>query len=111
LIDGLAAEIIRSIPTATMVTNKVIYAKDVARIYNMQEAEFWSECFEQVVCKLVYPHYDFIKSKRPPSSVNRHGILHGRVIGYGTELNSYRVILLLSVMANIALKQSRASNP
>jgi hypothetical protein len=47
--------------------------------YIAEEAEVWSECVEQVVFGLVYKDYDFRTAKRPPSSVNRHGILHGRI--------------------------------
>lgn len=99
LIDGLAAEIVAA--TASL-KRKAIYTTDVAVMYNAEEAEVWSECVEQVVCALIYKEYDFRTVKKPPSSVNRHGILHGRVIDYGSELNSYRVILLLNVMAKMA---------
>jgi hypothetical protein len=99
LIDGLAAEIVIGTPN---LKKKTIYARDAAAIYNADEAEIWSECFEQVVFGLVFKDYDFRTAKKPPSSVNRHAILHGRIVDYGSELNSYRVILLLDVMVNIA---------
>ena len=72
LIDGLAAEIVVGAPN---LKTKAIYAKDVAKMYNADEAGVWSECVEQVVIGLVYRDYDFRTAKRPPSSVNRHGIL------------------------------------
>jgi hypothetical protein len=99
LIDGLAFGIAAG--TASL-GKKVIYAKDVAVAYNTEEAEVWSECVEQVVCALVYKEHDVTKLKKRPSSVNRHAVLHGRIVGYGSELNSYRIILLLNVMVNIA---------
>lgn len=117
LIDGLADEIVNGHPaTATPASgkkgkkgrNKTIYAKDAVAQYNTAEAELWSECAEQVVCTLVYRDYDFRNAKRPPSSVNRHGILHGRVVSYGSELNSYRVILLLDLMVKIAIEKMKA---
>ena len=103
-IDGLAAQIVG--PTAS---RNPIHAKKAAELYHAQEAEVWSECVEQVVCALIYKSYDFQKTKRPPSSVNRHGILHGRTVGYGTELNSYRVILLLNVMVKMAGQTKKPS--
>ena len=99
LIDGLAAEIVAGTPN---LRRKSIYTKEAAAMYNADEAEVWSECVEQVVFSLVYKDYDFRTAKRPPSSVNRHGILHGRTVDYGSELNSYRVIFLLNVMVKIA---------
>ena len=104
LIDGLAAEIVVGTPNHK---KKTIYAKDAAKRYNADEAEVWSECVEQVVFSLMYKDYDFMKARRPPSSVNRHGILHGRIVDYGSELNSYRVILLLDVMVRIAEQKSK----
>lgn len=108
LIDGLAAEIVVGTPNLKV---KTIYAKDAVKMYNADEAEVWSECVEQVVFGLVYKDYDFRTAKRPPSSVNRHGILHGRVVDYGSELNSYRVIFLLDVMVNIAHQKSNKVTP
>jgi hypothetical protein len=108
LIDGLAAEIVVGTPNLKA---KTIYAKDVAKMYNADEAEVWSECVEQVVFGLVYKDYDFRTAKRPPSSVNRYGILHGRVVDYGSELNSYRVIFLLDVMVYIAHQKSNKETP
>ena len=104
LIDGLAAEIIGKTAASK---RKTIQTKAAAALYHAQEAEVWSECVEQVVRALIYKDYDFQKAKRPPSSVNRHGILHGRVVGYGTELNSYRVILLLNVMVKMLAQQAK----
>jgi hypothetical protein len=108
LIDGLAAEIADGIPNLKTGT---ICAKEVATMYNAAEGEVWSECVEQVVYGLVYKDYSFKTAKRPPSSVNRHGILHGRVVDYGSELNSYRVIFLLDVMVNIAHQKSKNATP
>lgn len=108
LIDGLAAEIVAGTPHLKV---KTIYAKDAVARYNADEAEVWSECVEQVVFGLVYRDYDFRTAKRPPSSVNRHGILHGRIVDYGSELNSYRVILLLDVMVKIAEQKAKKMGP
>jgi hypothetical protein len=80
--------------------------RELAKHFNQQEGEFSSACMEQVVWAMVYKDYDFRTAKRPPSSVNRHAILHGRVVRYGTEVNSYRIILLLDIVIRISVKQS-----
>jgi hypothetical protein len=105
-IDGLAAEII---PNSG--SRKPIVTKEVAEMYRKQESELWGECVEQPVYALIYRNYDFHKAKRPPSSVNRHGILHGRIVDYGTELNSYRVILLLNVIVKMATQNVKKTKP
>lgn len=99
LADGLSAEIVKGTPG---LVKKTIYAKDAAALYRKREPEVWSVCFEQVVCSLVYKNYDPRSGKPPASSINRHGILHGSVLTYASELNSYRVIFLLNVMAKLA---------
>ena len=98
LIDGLSAELVKG--TAGL-KRKTIYAIDAAALYNAREGELWSACFEQIVSSLIYKEYHFASATRPPSSINRHGILHGRVVKYASELNSYRVIFLLNVMVKI----------
>ena len=43
--------------------------------------------------------------------MNRHGILYGRIVEYGSELNSYRVTLLLDVMVKIAEQKVTKTGP
>lgn len=105
LIDGLCALIVDGTPN---LPKKTIYVREVAEQYRQQEDEVWSECVEQIINALVYRQYKFGTAKKPPSSVNRHGILHGRVVGYGSELNSYRIILLLDVVVRIAEEKAAA---
>ncbi|HZY61177.1 MAG TPA: hypothetical protein VFE38_01535 [Edaphobacter sp.] len=106
LIDGVAAEFADEfLPPATNKKQSVIRMREVAKHFNEQEGEVSSACVEQVVWAMVYKNYDFRTAKRPPSSVNRHAILHGRVISYGTEINSYRVLLLLDIVIRMTAKQ------
>jgi hypothetical protein len=98
-------------PTQRASGTTKIHVKQIAKDYNSEESEVYSECVECVVWGLIYRDYHFATAKKPPSSVNRHGILHGRVVDYGCELNSYRVILLLDVMAKIFQQRSIKALP
>ena len=95
LIDGLTAAIIVAGPDKTM------RVRDAAEAYHEQEQEAWSDCLLQVINEQIYKGYDF-RTEAPPSMINRHGILHGRISGFGTEANSVRTILLVDVFARIA---------
>lgn len=83
LIDGLCALIVDGTPN---LPSKTMYVREVAEQYREQEDEVWGECVEQIINALVFRQYKFSTAKKPPSSVNRHGILHGRVVGYGSSL-------------------------
>jgi hypothetical protein len=50
------------------------------------EAEGYPRPFETIVKTVVYSHFDFGTTTRP-SSLNRHGILHGEIPDYATEAN------------------------
>jgi len=104
LADGLAVRIVGRVPGNK---RKAIYAKDAVEQYHSTEREVWSECVLRVVTSLMYRDYDF--SKKPPSTMNRHAIMHGEVIGYPTEANSLRVILLIDFFAR--LLRERTSQP
>jgi len=97
-VDGLAAEIVPRLPKPG---KGPIHVNEVAQMHHDGCAELSSECILAVVNNLIYRRVDFKKLKRPPSSINRHAILHGRVIDYASELNSYRVIFLLDTMVGI----------
>ncbi len=99
LVDGLAVRIVGRTPKS----GKAIYVKDAAKDYRSTEPQVWSEFAEKVVTKLMYKSYDF--EKRPPSSVNRHAIMHGEVISYSSEANSLRVILLLDTFSRLLARK------
>lgn len=98
LIDGLSNIIVDGSPNLPW---QPAYVKEAAEAYHEETNEVWSECIVQVVTGLIYKSY---KPNRdlPPSSINRHGILHGQLAGYASERNSYRVILLLDVFVRMA---------
>jgi hypothetical protein len=105
LLDGLSARIVGKI----IGPRKPILAKEAAELYHSAEKEVWSDCVLSVVTGLVYRHYDF--AKRPPSTINRHAIMHGEVVGYPTEANSLRVILLIDTFARILTSKTPKGTP
>jgi hypothetical protein len=97
-IDGLSAEIISQVPNRK---RKAIYVNDVAQMYKELEPELSSDCLVRVVEEVLFREIDFWKLQPVPSSNNRHAIMHGRVADFGTELCSYQVIFLLSMIVHI----------
>jgi hypothetical protein len=104
LIDGLAAEVVQT--TATKPAGRRAYVKTIVKMHvDDSNGERAAALVEYVFNSLIYADYDFSASKMPPSSVNRHGILHGRVVRYASELNSYRVLFFLNFVAQLARKK------
>jgi hypothetical protein len=91
LAEGLAAEILGTSSTRAV--------QRIAADWKTAEAEAWSQEFWNVVDRVVYKSYTF--GKDPATYLNRHGILHGRVVDYANVLNSTRVILLVDVIAGL----------
>lgn len=111
LADGLAAEIRKHNPTRTVVTSKgkprLIAVEDVVALYDPAgRSPAWGALVVATVCQLMFKSYDFEKEKSP-TPLNRHGVLHGRVAKYATEVNSLKTILLVDVMAHIATRVGR----
>jgi hypothetical protein len=101
-IDGIAAFLLAGVKS-----QNTIRVKEVVQMYHDEEATWATECIWNVVNMLLYKKVDFKQLKRLLSTANRHAVLHGRAIRYGTELNSYRVILMLDTMVNIALEKPK----
>lgn len=99
-IDGIAALLMAGVKGES-----TIRVKEVVQMHHDEEDTWATECIWNVVNMLLYRKVDFKQLKRLLSTANRHAVLHGRAIGYGTELNSYRVILMLDTMVNIALQK------
>jgi hypothetical protein len=91
LAEGLAAEIL-----GTNGTNAV---RAMAADWKFREADAWAQEFCNVVEQVIYKHYTF--GKDPAPYLNRHGILHGRVRDYASDLNSTRVFLLIDAIADL----------
>jgi hypothetical protein len=102
LAEGLCAEILGS----SSATNVV---RAVAQDWNSRDNEVWVQLFHDVVEDVIYRSYTF--GKDPAPYLNRHGILHGRVPDYASELNSTRVFLLIDVVADLWHAKLRSPAP
>lgn len=103
LVDGLAVRFVGRLSGS----RKAIQQKEAAKRYHSVEKEVWSECVETVITSLMYKDYDF--TKKPPSTLNRHAIMHGEVIGYASEANSLKVMLLVDTYVRILFREGSSS--
>ena len=107
LVDGLAAAYFRTNPGTSLPKKKggkrpTIRVPEAARRYQSERPDY-AELFTLAIDQTLYANYDFGK-QRPPASLNRHGILHGDILGYDTETNAVKTILLLDVICRVALQ-------
>jgi hypothetical protein len=112
LIDGLTRTIVDQFRTkfpessisreSAPPRTPTIYAKQAADIYVRCKRGPGALCVYDLINDVVYRHYPFSSDRRAPSSLNRHGILHGRISNYCSEINSCRIILLLEAMCSLA---------
>jgi hypothetical protein len=103
LADGLAAAYFRKNPSLAVArTGKAptILVKDAARHHKEVRVDH-VDLLNDALEKQVYQRYQF-GTGRAPSSLNRHGILHGEISKFGTEKNSLRTFLLLDALSRVA---------
>ena len=110
LVDGLADEIRqRNAQQVPIVSGsgkrrkqRLIAVGDVVALYDPQRrVRDWADVVIEEVSKRMFADYDF-QTQPPPAKLNRHGILHGRIVDYASEANSLKTLLMLDVMAHIA---------
>jgi hypothetical protein len=82
----------------------------LAAYYQRKEPSLWGRPFCKAVGKRIYGRYAF-GSGSAPTSLNRHGILHGEISDFGTEANSLKVFLLLDTIQNFykVIQRQRAT--
>lgn len=102
-VDGLAADIVGAPPSRG---GKAIYVAEAAKEYHAAEAQAWSDGLLRVILEQMYKRYCF-GSEPPPTLINRHGVLHGRVSTYASEANSVRTILLVDVFARFSVEKRK----
>jgi len=73
---------------------KAVEVALVAEYYQSLEPPLWGQPLFEAIKTKFYGGYGF-GSGTAPTSLNRHGILHGEIFDYGTEVNSLKVFLLL----------------
>lgn len=91
LAEGLAAD--------TFGVTRTNAVQIAAENWKSTEPEAWATEFFNVVEQVIYKNYTF--GTGVPTYLNRHGILHGRVIDYASALNSTRVFLLIDALVGI----------
>src|SRR5574337_1114052 len=74
---------------------------DAALLHPEARADY-ADLLLAALSKQIYKSYTF-GMVRPPSTLNRHGILHGDIAKYDTEKNALLTILLLDEMCRVAL--------
>jgi hypothetical protein len=92
LVDGLAAELVPN-------ERGPVRAGPAAKSHHAAAQTLRSETVVTIITEAFYQRYSFDTAKRAPWSANRHAVMHGRVVNYGTEVNSLRVFLLLDTFA------------
>jgi len=103
-IDGLTWEITQAVPPRNKqrVLNSgrrspaILAPKVAERFYRFGGSGL------VLAASATYQRYRFTPGCKPPSSINRHAIVHGKAGRYHTEENSLKLILLLEGFANIA---------
>jgi hypothetical protein len=91
LAEGLAAD------SFGLTSTKAVQI--AAKNWKDTEAEAWAAEFFNVVDQVIYKSYTF--GRDAATFLNRHGILHGRVLDYASALNSTRVFLLIDAIVSI----------
>lgn len=106
--DGLAAEIRQAHPDLVRARGKKgkpnlgEVATDIVKVYDTNgRSRDYADAVIAAVSERVFKEYHFATDPSP-STLNRHGILHGRIPGYASDVNSLRAFLLVDVMAFIA---------
>lgn len=109
LVDGLAAAVRHRGLPALAVSGKnrkrpTIAVGEVIALYDPSgRVHDWVDVVIAAVEERMFKGYDF-DTQQAPATVNRHGVEHGRIADYDTEVNSLQTILLLDVMAHIATR-------
>jgi hypothetical protein len=94
--DGLSAEIFYA--SGGQRTGKIV----VKQTAETASDRFWGDLMYKVVDSFIYQDFNMKTERKPKRALNRHAVLHGRVINYPTEANSLRVILLLDMLCDVA---------
>ena len=81
---------------------KTIEVTLLAEYYQSREPSLWGQPLFAAINGKFYGDYRF-GSGIAPTSLNRHGILHGEILDYGTEVNSLKVFLLLDTFQHFCM--------
>lgn len=98
LADGLERKFRRERLRSGKRSGGTVQVSRFSDYYKRKQPKLFGGSFADFVRKHSYANFDF-SCEEPPSSINRHGILHGEISTYATEANSLRVLLLLDTIA------------
>jgi len=98
LVDGITRRFRQDHLRRSKNPGRAIHVDKFADYYRKKQPKLFGASFASFVRHNMYAKFDF-SNGLPPSSINRHGILHGEIRHYATEANSLRVFLLLDTIA------------
>jgi len=55
----------------------------------------------QILKSEVFGSIDFADASQPADALNRHWVLHGRSVAFGTEINACRAFMLVTALAEL----------
>lgn len=100
LVDGLASAYFGANPRKGA-GKSTVRIKKAAGLYCAVHPDY-ADLLETALIDYIYASYTLSTMKALPT-LNRHGILHGKMVKYDTEENALRTILLLDVICRVAL--------
>lgn len=101
LVDGLARAYFCDNPGKPHRKSATVLVEDAARLLCEVHPDH-ADLLVTALISHIYSYYRFGTAKAP-STLNRHGILHGDIVRYDSEKNALRTILLLDVICRMAL--------
>lgn len=110
LVDGLTRKFRREHLRPGKKSGGTMQVSRVSDYYKRKQPKLFGRSLADFIRKHSYANFDFA-SGEPPSSINRHGILHGEISDYATEANSLRVVLLLDTIAQFIRPLEKRREP
>jgi len=98
LVDGIVRSFRNQRLRRSKNPSRAMHLDTFAEYYRKKQPRLFGASFASFVRKHMFAKFDF-NNEGPPSSINRHGNLHGEICDYATEANSLRVFLLLDTIA------------
>jgi hypothetical protein len=100
LIDGLMRRFRKEHLRASKNPRRVMHDARFVEYYRRKRPKLFGKSLASFMHNHVFAFYD-LNTGTPPSSINRHGILHGEIPNYATEANSLKVFLLLDTISQL----------
>lgn len=98
LIDGLVRKFSNKHLGQVKNPNQALHINRFAEFYRKNQPKLFGESFASFVRGQMFARFN-LNNEASPSSINRHGILHGETFDYPSEANSLKVFLMLDTIA------------